>query len=165
MAVPNKNTHPGGRPLKFKTEADLKKAIDKYFKDCDSRTVTVIKYGKKIKLPNPKPYTMTGLAMAIGIDRQTLLRWSKVDKFCRTVREARMRCQEFAESHLFTPGIAQGVIFNLKNNHPGWKDESVVIDETKVSLEDSKGKKMSLEQLQEHFKNLFAQKNAKDKAR
>lgn len=154
----------GGRPLKFKTEAELRKVINKYFDDCDNRTMTIIKYDKEMKIPNPRPYTMSGLALAIGVDRDSLLRWSKDERFYGTVREAKRKCQQFAEEHLFVPGVAQGVIFNLKNNH-GWKDESTVIDEKKVSLEDSKGKKMSLEQLQEHFKNLFAQKNAKDKTR
>ena len=165
MAISKQEKHPGGRPPKFKTEAELKKAVDKYFNDCDNRTVTVIKYGKKIKLPNPRPYTMSGLALALGMDRVSLVNYGKKDEFFNTVREAKIKCQQFAEEHLFTPGVAQGVIFNLKNNHVGWKDESVVVDEKKLSLEDSKGKKMSLEQLQEHFKNLFAQKNAKNKAR
>lgn len=154
----------GGRPLKFKTEADLKKAVKKYFKDCDNRKITVIKYGKKIKLPNPRPYTMSGLALALGMDRISLINYGKREEFFNTVREAKIRCQQFAEEHLFVPGVAQGVIFNLKNNH-AWKDESTVIDESKTTIEDSKGKKMSLEQLQDHFKNLFAQKNGNNKTR
>lgn len=159
-----KTNEPVGRPLKFKTQKDLQKAIDQYFAKCDNAKISILKYEKVIEIPNPQPYTTTGLALAIGVDRKTLLNYGRKEQFFHTVRTAKQKVEECAERHLFVPGIASGVQFNLKNNH-GWKDETTVIDEKKVSLEDSKGKKMSLEQLQEHFKNLFAQKNAKDKAR
>lgn len=41
----------GGRPLKFKSSQELQRAINKYFKDCDN---------------DKEPYTITGLAMALG---------------------------------------------------------------------------------------------------
>ena len=46
------------------------------------------------------PYTVSGLARALGISRQTLLDYSKRDEFLDTIEAARERCHEFAEKQL-----------------------------------------------------------------
>src|SRR5690606_10987092 len=119
----------GGRPLKFKTKEELQNAIDAYFEKCDNHSVIEYRYGKKVKVSDPHTYTMSGLALALNVDRTTLVQYSKREEFFDTIREAKLRCQEYAERHLFKPGLAHGVIFNLKNNHANWKDESTVIEE------------------------------------
>ena len=47
-----------GRPVKYKKAEQMQKKIDKYFADCDK------KY---------EPYTVTGLAMALGLSRKGLI--------------------------------------------------------------------------------------------
>jgi len=76
-----------------------------------------------------KPYTMSGLARAIGLSRQTLLDYGKKDEFMDTIAAARERCHEFAESQLYGRA-ATGASFSLKNNW-GWKDRSEVDHTTK----------------------------------
>lgn len=131
-----------GNPKKFKTLEDLewiKTTLDKYFKDCDSNTSPyVTKEGDLIDIPDPKPYTITGMCLALDTDRDTLLQYQKVylqdlgeceseeeraviQGISDTIRKSKLKCQSFAEESLWKPKIAQGVIFNLKNNY-GWKD-------------------------------------------
>ena len=80
--------HAGGRPLLYKTAEELQLAIDEYFDTCDNRIQQV--YSKKsdgvIEVINPEPYTMAGLAYAMGTDRKTILNYEKRDEFFLTVK-------------------------------------------------------------------------------
>ena len=98
----------GGRPKKYKTAAEMQIEIDLYFADCDARE---------------KPYTICGLANALGMDRKTVLEYQKQDKFCNTIKKAKMKCQQYAEEYLFAGRNVAGAIFNMKNNY-GWKDKT-----------------------------------------
>lgn len=125
-----------GRPLKFKTVKDLQKRIDAYFKRCDEHTRPwVTKQGTVIQVPDPIPYTVTGLAEALDTTRQTLLEYQgevagrekKVPGFADAIRKAKLKCERFAEESLWQPKIATGVIFNLTNNY-GWRNKQEVED-------------------------------------
>lgn len=115
--------NPVGRPLAFKTVEELDQKIDEYFDWCDNRIQTV--YSKKsdgvIEVNNPAPYTMSGLASWLGIDRDTLLRYSKKEDFYGTIKAAREKVHADVETRLMENN-ATGAIFNLKNNF-GWRDE------------------------------------------
>ena len=76
--------HAGGRPLKFKTVEELDLAIQSYFAEQDPHSTTeLVETGRdkngnmlfdtRTVLTEQKPYTMSGLARALGISRQTLL--------------------------------------------------------------------------------------------
>jgi len=97
----------GGKPLAFPTVESLQIAIDAYFLMCDTKDV-------------PKPYTMSGLANALGVERQTIINYGKKEEYFATVKKARATVEQFAEEKLFGNSVT-GVIFNLKNNF-GWKD-------------------------------------------
>lgn len=104
-----------GKPLKFKTPKSLQKKISDYFKFCDEKN---------------RPYTITGLALFLDTSRQTLLEYEgevegrdgRDPLYADAIRRAKLRCQAFAEESLWTPKVATGVIFNLKNNY-GWRDQ------------------------------------------
>lgn len=96
-----------GRPLKYKTAEELDKAIEQYYVDCQKQM---------------RPYTMSGLAVALGIDRRTLLNYSKKDDFFPTIKKARDMVEAFTEEMLLTGKNTAGIIFSLKNNF-GWKDK------------------------------------------
>lgn len=133
--------HPGGRPLKFKSVKELKEKINEYFIDCDPHWVeeTYWDYptinGKKDK-DSPQielskmvkttqvPYTITGLALALGCDRDTLLNYEEREEYFGTIKEAKAKCHNYAERKLFEAN-ATGPIFNLKNNY-GWKDKTEI---------------------------------------
>lgn len=123
--------HPGGRPLKFKSVEELDQAISAYFDMCDPHTEQrVVEAGvnergetifvKRAVLTEQQPYTVSGLARALGIDRDTLINYKKRDEFFGTVQKAYQRCHEYAEKQLYGRA-ATGAAFSLKNNW-GWKD-------------------------------------------
>lgn len=115
---------PVGRPLTFKTAKELQKVIDEYFDWCENRIKTIWDESKQkeIVVNNPAPYTMSGLARRMGIDRHTLLNYAEKDEFLATIKAARERIHEDVETRLMEKQ-ATGAIFNLKNNF-GWRDES-----------------------------------------
>ena len=96
-----------GRPLKFKSAKELQSKIDAYFRDCDKKK---------------KPYTITGLALALDTTRETLLDYEERDEFSDTIKKAKLKCQAYAEEQLFTNRNTAGVIFNMVNNY-GWKNK------------------------------------------
>lgn len=116
--------HPGGRPLLYKTVKELEGKIDEYFAWCDNRTKSMFvkELGDNIEVSDPAPYTMSGLAYALDMDRKSLLNYAKRDKFFLTIKKARQRVEQDVETRMndrntFTPGL----IFNAKNNF-GWVD-------------------------------------------
>src|SRR5689334_9228607 len=132
--------NPVGRPLKFKTVAELDMAIQLYFDKQDphieehliatgvSATGETMFDTRKV-LTEQKPYTSAGLARAMGIDRKTLLNYKNRDEFFPSVQSAIDRLEEYSESQLFGP-YANGAKFSLNNNFQGkyqpWTDKQVV---------------------------------------
>lgn len=97
--------------MKYKSQEELQKGIDKYFEDCDKEK---------------KPYTMSGLAYSLGIDRVTLVRYGDKDLFANQIKDAKAKVQAQLEENALTgKGNAVFTIFNLKNNY-GWTDKSEV---------------------------------------
>lgn len=95
--------------LKYKNENELKKAIDNYFEKCDE---------------NKKPYTMSGLALSLGIDRTTLIRYGDRESFATLIKEAKQKVEcQLEENALMGKANSTFTIFNLKNNY-GWQDKS-----------------------------------------
>lgn len=118
-----RSTYPGGRPLKYKTVEELQAKIDQYFEDCDNFMLkTYDGEGKEVFKHQPKPYTITGLALALNMARQDLLNYQNREPFEAVVTHAKLRCENYAEQQLFTNRNTAGVIFNLKNNY-GYKDK------------------------------------------
>lgn len=120
--------HPGGRPkdsLKIESEEKLIQAINDYFDFCDNRVQQV--YSAKadgvVEVIDPEPYTMSGLAGAMGIDRRTLLNYSKKEKFFSHIKAARNKVERDVERRLMEGKAQTGAIFNLKNNFD-WKDQT-----------------------------------------
>ncbi len=100
----------GGRPMKFKTPQEIETKANEYFKMCDEQD---------------RPYTITGLALALDTDRQTLINYENRDEFFDTIKKAKQKVENYAEERLFNGGNTAGVIFNLKNNY-GWVDKQEV---------------------------------------
>ena len=104
--------------LKYKTQEQLQAGIDKYFQKCDE---------------DKRPYTMSGLALSLGIDRVTLINYGKSDLFFTLIKEAKDRVQaQLEENALIGKGNATFTIFNLKNNY-GWKDQVEVKNDNELT--------------------------------
>ena len=97
----------GGRQKKYSELEKMQQKINKYFEDCNK---------------NNEPYTVTGLCLALDICRDTLLEYSKDEKFSDTIKKAKLKVENYLERHLITDSSTTGIIFNLKNNF-GWTDK------------------------------------------
>lgn len=122
-------SNPVGRPLKFKTVEELDLAIQRYFDEQDPHVVKHMEasgfnergqtmWTTREIMTEQRPYTMSGLARALGLSRQALLEYSQREKYGDSIQAAKDRCQEYAESQLFGP-YANGAKFNLINNYQG----------------------------------------------
>lgn len=106
----------GGQPgndnaLKYKDENELKQKIDEYFKECDEKEL---------------PYTMSGLAYSLHIDRRTLVNYGNRESFFSLIADAKDKIQrQLEENALKGKSNAQFTIFNLKNNY-GWNDRQEI---------------------------------------
>ncbi len=131
------------RPPKYKTVAQLQGLIDNYFRSCWEQRLDMFgnpifvkdKNKRRTNIPvmvQKRPYTITGLALAIGTTRDTLLDYEnkkQVDlpaglkqTFSDTIKKAKQMCHGYAEDYLFTGKNPAGAIFNLKNNY-NWHDK------------------------------------------
>ena len=130
--------HAGGRPMKHKSAEEMQVIIDEYFKECDGKPYTVKdeetgeekavldKYGNPV-IVGQKPYTITGLALALGLNsRQALLNYQDRPEFNDTITRAKARVEEYAESRLFDKDGANGAKFSLANNFRDWRDKQDV---------------------------------------
>lgn len=103
-----------GRPLKFQSVEELNEKIEAYFDSCWDEEESCYK----------RPYTITGLALALDTSRKVLLDYERRnDEYSDTIKRAKNRVENYAEEALFTSKQTAGVIFNLKNNH-GWVDKT-----------------------------------------
>jgi hypothetical protein len=94
----------GGRPPKFKTVEELQEKVNAYFKETKR-----------------EEWTMTGLAIALDIDYQTLINYGNKELFFEPIKKARMKVHNEYEKDLRRKGRS-GDIFALKNF--GWTDKT-----------------------------------------
>lgn len=98
-----KEKHAGGRPLAYDTPEKLLEAITAYF-DQNTRV------------------TLAGLALALGIDRQTLYNYAERNEYFDIIKKARETVEAKYEERLVWDNAPTGTIFALKNM--GWKDKT-----------------------------------------
>ena len=91
-----------GTKLKYRTVAELQAMVDKYFAEEDI-------------------YTISGLAVALGTNRVTLLDYKSRSGYGKVITEAKAKVEAFVEKRLLDKGYnAAGAIFNLCNNYGRW---------------------------------------------
>lgn len=106
-----------GSPAFFKCAKELEKRVDAYFKNPDTRTVSI--GGNPVEVPC---LTVTGLAISLGFaSRQSFYDQEKNDKFSYIIKRARLFIEHQYEKQLYQNNVT-GAIFALKNM--GWKDKS-----------------------------------------
>jgi len=125
-----------GRPPKYKTEDEMKEAIQEYMNSCKPEYLTdpvtgeyMLDKGQAILLSMNKP-TITGLALYLGFEsRQSMYDYEKKDAFSYTIKRARLEIENSYEQDIRNPDLTPtGAIFALKNF--GWSDKQEVISKT-----------------------------------
>jgi hypothetical protein len=111
-----------GRPKIWNSKEELQEQIDKYIESCYNAE------GEQTR-----PFTLSGLAYWIGIDRRTLLNYKYDDEFCPTLKRYKDLCENYAEEQLFLGKNVAGVIFAMKNNYE-WQDKQVSEHQGGISL-------------------------------
>ena len=112
----------GAKPF-YESPEQMQEVIDAYFEKCDGELLlddegmpVLDKFGHPI-YKAPKPYTITGLAYALGFtSRQALLNYQGNAKFVDTIRRAKLRCENYSEERLYDRDGQRGSEFSLKVN-------------------------------------------------
>lgn len=106
--------------MKYSSPEELERVVDLYFDTCDEQD---------------RPYTVTGLALSLGMTREQLLQYQERVEFQDAIKRAKQRVAAYAEEQLYRKsGQVAGIIFSLKNNF-GWKDSFESIH-TNVDMND-----------------------------
>lgn len=119
-----------GRPAKFTDVKDMQRRIELYFLACkvhqlgDTKALEDLSQEELLIINDIDDVfpTVTGLGLALGMTRQTLIEYQNEDEFSDTVKKAKQRVENAIEQRLFHNN-ATGSIFNLKNNF-NWKDKT-----------------------------------------
>lgn len=99
----------GGRPLLYPEPEKLEEKCNGYFEEVDSKNLT-----EKVA----RPYLVSGLALFLGMDSDSLLEYAKRDKFFGIIKRAKEKISlNLQERSIIDPRAAVGCLFNLKCNH------------------------------------------------
>ena len=93
----------------------LSLAVDTYFADCDS-----LNEAAKSKLA--KPYTVSGLLLALDLDKDTFDRLCQKPKFRHLFRHARAKIEAFIEENALTGALSCNAAMNSLKYNFGWGD-------------------------------------------
>lgn len=111
-----KNKKRVGRPPKYTSKEEIQGKIDTYFKDCEGEVlkdkegnIVFTSRGDIVYTKEPKPPTITGLALALGFaTRGDLLRYQGKKEFSDTITRAKSFVEEYTERRLFDRNGVQG---------------------------------------------------------
>ena len=131
-----------GRPLLWESPEELQKKIDEYFDSCfrpliNTKTNEIVKdaNGNEI-MQQFRPFTISGLALALDTSRQTLINYQERDEFFDTIMRAKRKCENYTEEMLFHKDSANGAKFVLLNGYEKWKDkQEIELDVKKLFLD------------------------------
>ncbi len=126
-----------------KTTKELEKRIEKYFSSrlsplVDKNGDAVLDDNGKPQMKNTLPYTLTGLALALGLESREALFSFEDEKMQRLVKMAVLRIEEYAEERLFSKEAFSGVKLFLSVNFDRWRDSEKESDEDYLLPEEVK---------------------------
>lgn len=114
-----------GKQRKYKTPAELEQYIEEYFQSCWGCVYTpegqLIRDEKGVPIKvQKKPYTLAGLALHLGITRDTLTQYENRSKagnipqeYAEIVVRAKQRIEAYAEEQIYTREGSNGAKFVL----------------------------------------------------
>lgn len=117
-----------GQPPCFASEEELQAAIEDYFNSCfvyetdENGVVIGARWAKKP--------TLSGMAIHLGVARETIWNYSKSDRYFHTIKRAKDIITNFTEELLIEGKNIPGAINTLVNLRVGW-----VADEKTIKVE------------------------------
>ena len=103
----------------------------------DLSTISRSKLEKKLAAyfdkKNRKTFSLTGLALHLGVTRRCLTDFSKSDEIGDLIAEAKLKCENLLEERMIAGVPPTGMIFILKNNY-GWTDKMEIDQSIKGTL-------------------------------
>lgn len=131
----------GGRPPKYTKAEEMVNKINRYFESCftaqrNRNGEIIIDENGNILKTQTRPFTISGLADALDMSRQSLLNYSQKEEFFDTIMRAKRKCEVYAEESLFYKASVNGAKFSLANNFEGWKDKQEIKHTGNLKLED-----------------------------
>ena len=155
--------HRVGQHLRFRTPEDLQKHIDKYFESCMTKVrnkdgaLMLDEDGEPLYVQS-KPYTLSGLALHLGITTATLRTYRNKSRaglirpeYADIILTARQRIEEYAEGQLYSRDGNRGGEFVLRAGF-GWRtksernSEKITKKKMKMQLEEQKLKSKLIQQ-------------------
>ena len=124
------------------TLAELKKRVAEYFESrlapvTDKNGVPLIDENGKIIKKTALPYTLTGLALAVGCESREELFSFEDAEMNRFMKMSALKVEEYAEERLFSKEAFSGVKLFLAVNFDRWRDDDTSIDDEMGELPDS----------------------------
>jgi hypothetical protein len=115
-----------GRPKSFNSPEELESKIEEYFQYCDSKKEMVTNDKGQIKVI-VKPYTVTGLAAYLDVNKDTINEYAKKPDYSVIIKNAKAKIEAYIEEGAIN-GTLQPIfsMFSLKN-HFGWVDKHEVV--------------------------------------
>lgn len=121
--------------LKFKSVRALKNAIDKYFEACEERESTIVtKNGSVVTVPDPMMPTVTGLALHLGTNRQTLINYAAKEDYKDIILMAKAKIEAATEQGLYNKETFKGAQFSLSNNFD-WAEKRDVKNDGTITVQ------------------------------
>jgi len=137
MSYPKEKRNKTGSPRKFESPDQMTKMIDQYFIDCDNNTIEELDKNGVLKMVRKaRPYTITGLCLALGITRQTLLDYEQLEdrqEFADVIKKARLRCENQLEEKIITNNSV-GAMFLTKCNF-GYIEKQEIKQDQNIKIE------------------------------
>lgn len=135
-----KNKPKVGQPPIIKSVEEMEQKIEAYFNDCDGKLLldkdnnpVLDKNGNPI-IYDRKPYTITGLALAIGFNsRVSLLQYQNKNEYFDSITKAKARVEQYAESRLYDREGQNGAKFALACTFGVWR-EKIDIATTNINM-------------------------------
>ena len=118
----------GGRPPCFESVEAMATGIEDYFASCLSPVYD--KNGIQVGVKWMRKPTVGGLAIHLGVSRDTIWRYSKSDQFTDLIKKAKEIITNFTEEMLIEGKNPVGAINTLVNLRIGW-----VADEKTIKVE------------------------------
>lgn len=128
----------GGRRRRFETPEALAKACKSYFNSCwrpkfDDKGNIIYTPEGKLVFEQFRPYTVSGLALFLGISSEALRKYGKDEEYAEIVSAARQYVEMYTEEQLMS-GMPTAKV-SLEHNF-GWnKTDSLKDNEVKIVLE------------------------------